>query len=262
MTLKDILGNELFVSEELIFIQQRKMACTHITSILEQIFTGEVTKKHAHVSHELLESNRHVYSSIRNPWDWYLSLWTYGVQVGGGLKDRLVKHDPKLQLFYQDANDVDSFRKWLKFIHDSENSPLLGEGYASSNTGTFCGFMTFRYLRHCCLVDSKMYALNVADLDNLQSIKTIEDIFDFNNKKCFVDYFFRQELLEQSLVKGISRICNLNQEQIDMINNLEKTNTSIRPLSISQYYDEDTVELISKRDRFIVEKFNYNPTQD
>ena len=249
----------MFVSDELIFIQQRKMACTHITKILIEIFDGMVTKKHDHISRELINSNRQIFSSIRNPWDWYLSLWTYGVEVGGGLKDRLIKADPKFQMFYQDANDVNSFRNWLKFIHDYENSHLLGEGYKSSNIAKFCGFMSFRYLRHCCLSDSKMYVLNEEELNKLQSIKTSQQVSDFDKNECFIDYFIRQEELEFSLISGISKIRSLNQNEIDYITQIEKTNKSERPLLISEYYDEDSIEIIRRRDSLIVEKFGYNP---
>ena len=67
----------------------QKTGCTHIASLLSRLFDGEQIGKHNAASDNQINSDAYFLSSIRNPWDWYLSLWTFGVQGNGGLMHRL-----------------------------------------------------------------------------------------------------------------------------------------------------------------------------
>jgi len=132
--------------------------------------------KHNAATHDQIISNGHFISSIRNPWDWYISLWAFGVEGKGGLFNRLTKRNflhslksgtrpPPKKIFnhfyeltrnvtswhdvYDKSDKVESFRKWLKLIHNPCNSHLLGEGYGNTVISNLCGFMTYRYLKLC-----------------------------------------------------------------------------------------------------------------
>ncbi|MCP3673342.1 MAG: hypothetical protein GY829_02560, partial [Gammaproteobacteria bacterium] len=149
----------MYQSDQLIYIQMQKTGCTHIASLLNSLFDGKQIGRHNAATLEQITNIKHFISSIRNPWDWYLSLWTYGVQGNGALMNRLTKKnllssikktiiDPKKNYpsllhelsknpalwrdVYNNSNDVESFRKWLKLIHNPSNSHLLGEGYGST----------------------------------------------------------------------------------------------------------------------------------
>ncbi|MCG8570602.1 MAG: hypothetical protein MJB14_10725, partial [Spirochaetes bacterium] len=216
-------------------------------------------------------------TSIRNPWDWYLSLWTYGVQGSGGVRQRLTKsfseslnklikskqiHDfkhflvyelfkdrKKWQNLYSDNKDVHSFRKWLKLIHNSRNSIYLGEGYSTTNITHLCGLMTYRYFNLCC---------KNTELLRTNKISTYHDLVDFDNKNCYIHYFIKLESLEESLIEILNKIRPLKPEEKTLIMKAKKTNTSKRPLSISDYYDDESIDLVEKKDRLIIEKFGYS----
>jgi len=85
----------MFKGDELIYIQIQKTGCTHIASLLSMLFNGEIIEKHNTTTPEQIKSTKYILSSIRNPWDWYLSLWTYGVQGNGALMQRLTKKRSK-----------------------------------------------------------------------------------------------------------------------------------------------------------------------
>ena len=80
----------MFKSDHIIYIQMQKTGCTHIASLLSSLFNGEQIGKHnAAPADDITQKDKFFLSSIRNPWDWYLSLWTYGIQGSGGLRNRL-----------------------------------------------------------------------------------------------------------------------------------------------------------------------------
>ena len=66
-----------------------------------------------------------------------------------------------------------------------------------------------------------MYVLNKEELNKLQSIKTSEEVSDFDKNECFIDYFIRQEELEFSLITRFAVLIKM-----DYITQIEKTNKS------------------------------------
>ena len=201
----------MFISDQLIYIQMQKTGCTHIASVLSELFDGEMVGKHNAASDEQIESGRYFISSIRNPWSWYLSLWTYGVDGNGSIMHKLTKRriraslknmirnpsngydefifeatkDVKTWRNVYDRNDnVDSFRKWLRLIHDPANSGRFGEGYGETTVKNFSGLMTYRYLSLCC---KHTQELRIND-----SVKSQQDLLEFDRENCYVDFFIKQ----------------------------------------------------------------------
>ena len=244
----------MFISNDLIYIQMQKTGCTHIASLLGKIFDGEQIGKHSAATFEQLNSGRYFISSIRNPWDWYLSLWTFGVQGRGGVMHRLTKSSKNTSIWcsvYENNENIESFRKWLKMIHDPCNSIYLGEGYGETEITKLCGFMTYRHLYLCS-----------RDIDKLRKnrlITNFDQLNQFDHENGYIDYFIRQEDLEGTFYKAIEGLRTLTEKEKKLISESERTNTSIRKFSIEDYYDNESIELIANRDKLIVEKFNYLP---
>lgn len=111
--------------------------------------------------------------------------------------------------------------------------------------------MTYRYLYRCCR--------NVEKLKKPGLITNLNELVQFDSDNCFIDYFIRQEALEESLCEAIELVRPLTQEERELIFKSEKTNTSKRMLSITDYYDKESIELIRNRDRLLIEKFDYSP---
>lgn len=269
----------MFINDKLIYIQLQKTGGTHIAKLLSKIFDGEQVGSHNAASINQINSDKYFVSSIRNPWDWYLSLWTYGVQGKGGVMSRLTKKNRRIELMqklespmtktenvqkkldkvtrnvklwchlYKDNSNAESFRKWLEFIHDPNNAELIGEGYGDSNIARQCGFMSYRYLKLCCT------EFNSSNYSNPTSNHL--DLVNFERKNCYIDFFIRQESLEEDLCKVIDKIKTITKREKDLIWNAKKTNTSKRPYSLSYYYDKDSINLVYSRDKLLINKFGY-----
>lgn len=269
----------MFESKELIYIQMQKTGCTHIASLLSDLFDGTQTKgKHNGATQEQIESDKFFISSIRNPWDWYLSLWTYGVQGEGGLWGRLTQRvlfpylktiafKPKSsflkirhELFkdvnfwrplYHSSDDIDAFRKWISLINQPIHSFQLGEGYDSTTLPNLCGYMTYRYFYLCCRC--------LEDLKDLHLMHYYSNLVEFDERNCYIDYFIRQESLEDDFCNAVEKVRSLTQTERDRIYSAKKTNTSKRVLTISDYYDAETIDIVHNREKLLVDKFDYAP---
>jgi len=243
-----------------------KTGCTHIAVVLSSLFDGKQIGKHNAATHDQILNNRYFISSIRNPWDWYLSLWTFGVQGKGALMQRLTQKNLASSIkqtielskdtalwrdVYTRSDDIESFRKWLRLIHDPNYSRFLGEGYGDTKVNTLCGFMTYRYLCLCCK--------KIKDIRNHEVISTYTDLVNFENNNCYIDFFIRQESLEDDLCEAVEKVRPLTYEERERIYSAEKTNTSKRSLLISDYYDTKSIELIGSRDKLLIDKFGYSP---
>jgi hypothetical protein len=268
----------MFQSDELIYIQMQKTGCTHIASLFSKLFIGEQIGKHNAATDDQLASCRYFISSIRNPWDWYLSLWTYGVQGNGGIRHRLIKRhvwravktaaeSPRKacvsalhelsksarswRKVYDRSDNVASFRQWLKRIHDPRHSHSLGEGYGFTSVPRLGGFMTYRYLRLCCR--------NLEELSRGKSIVRPADLARFEKDNCYIDFFIRQESLEDDFCKAIEKVRPLSAEEKEFVYRAKKLNASQRSLTFSDYYDCESLELVSRREELLIKKFNYAP---
>ncbi|MBN7797734.1 hypothetical protein [Parahaliea mediterranea] len=270
----------MFISDDLVYIQMHKTGCTHIAALLGKLVEGQLIGKHNAASEGLIRSNRFFISSIRNPWDWYVSLWTYGVGGNGALRDnltnrrihdsiRLMRKYPRTGLkaaireiskptrqfreLYDNEENVLSFRKWLALILDPSCSRSLGEGYSDTAIKEICGFMSYRYLYLCCQ--------NPRQLRGRNQFAGIKDVREFDIENCYINFFIRQESLEKDFCKALEKVMPLGESTKNQIHSARKVNQSRRPLPVSDYYTEDLIELVGRREKLLIDKFRYLPPE-
>ncbi|MEM9004633.1 MAG: hypothetical protein AAGE59_14065 [Cyanobacteria bacterium P01_F01_bin.86] len=254
-----------------------KTGSLHIRALLSYLFDGEIIGQHLPATEDQINSGRYLVSSIRNPWDWYLSLWTYGVEGKGAVRKRLTNKElhqtlqsttedatsdipESLWLDVYDRNDnVESFRKWLELIHNPVHSRLVSGRYGKTALPDLCGLMTFRYLYLCCQNFKELNKLILKGIKKSRFAFKYDDLVQFENKNCYIGFFIRQESLEDDLCEIASKVRSLTQAEKDHIYSAPRRNKSERSLSIADYYDEKSIELIFRRERLLVEKFGYSP---
>ena len=267
----------MFLTENLVFLELHKTGCTHIRNNLNALLPGQFSGKHNQVPRRLLTPNAKILGSIRNPWDWYVSLWAYGCGNKGAIHSKVTrKHRVKfrgtgwrnepsnaLHTFlrsirrkperwirtYQDANDPGCFRDWLHMINDEATYHDIGEGYGSSPVSPHAGILTYRFLRlFCC-----------AENEPLDYFDNYEELASFENNKSFIDYFIRNESLEEDLFCALDSFgLEIPIDAKQQAQSSPKTNTSSRKRDTSFYYDAASRDLIQRRERLIIDKFNYS----
>jgi hypothetical protein len=258
----------MLVCDKLIYLQMQKTACSHIAAILEKTAGGRRMGLHTPLPRRLWSTDKYVVGSIRNPWDWYVSQWSYGCAGRGALFERLTGRrffrffeKPVAELkkpvilwrqTYRDYRDPEGFRQWLKLVFDPERSKDLGEGYAQSPLAGYAGLMTYRYTKIFCKNLTRAERRGLPDLEALKN-------FDSENNA--LNFTIRVESIEDDLVEALKRAgYTLDPKKLQAIRSgaASRTNPS-RHLPSGQYYDEDTARLVGEKERLIIEKYDYSP---
>jgi hypothetical protein len=262
----------MLVSDRYIFIDLPKCASSHIQRCLLSLLGGQRKGTHVPASSGQIASGRPVWSSIRNPWDWYLSLWAYGCDgkgalyqalttdmgwlrsrgwkqsIGSGLRGMVgwPRRNRKAWLdVYADIDDPHRFRAWLEMIHDPRFRADVGDGFAQQALADFAGLFTYRYLKICC--SGKM--------DRLGSHEALRD---FDERHCYVDSFIRVERLPDSLLEMLEAAgFELPAGKVAAMRAARRTNASSRTRDSQFYYDAASALLVGQRDRLIADKFSY-----
>lgn len=275
----------MYLSEKLVFVELHKTGGTHLGKWLSRLVPGEQVGKHNRVPKEL--HNRFILGAVRNPWDWYVSLWGYGCDRQGSVWHQTTRgvswsyywHQLPGEMghkypsatavarqaladfskpvgawrdVYGSSQDAEGFRAWLRLMFDPGRRFDMGEGYGFSPVADCAGILTYRFLKLFTSLDDKLYSSR-----DLSSLSNLEQIWQ-NNK--ITRYIIRNENLEEDLLvalemAGVEVADADRQALLDARNN--RTNTSSRQAT-EHYYDAETVALVREREKLIVDLFNYS----
>ncbi len=279
----------MFIADGLVFLELQKTGGSHICRLLAEYANGRAMGKHNRPGDDQrrLLASRHVIGSVRNPWDWYVSLWAFGVGGKGAIRNRTSKrfdidyyrnmlpramgkkvlsprerlvsvgHDllkpvSQWQAVYRDADDAEQFRRWLFLVLNGKNRHDIGEGYAFSPLSRHAGLMTYRYLRLFTLGDALFHDRRLATLRGLD---------EFDREKNIVQSMIRNETLEEDFIRALQAAgVALDESQQTAIRQGKsgKTNTSRRKPA-SYYYDPQSIQLVADREAWLIEKYHYSP---
>ena len=269
----------MFISDRLCFLELGKTGCSYIREVLsENILQGNLTHIHDTIDSELLNSNRFFLGSIRNPFDWYVSLWAFGclhkkkdplysnltsrrinpfrlssinknyLKKIKFISNQLIKNVGINKKLYSDPLNVDNFREWIKMILKKKNKNQLGEHYAISNTNKFIGYMTFHYLLRF-IKPNKLYMLFNNEINNYEDLKNFDKNFNF------IMSMLKFESIDQDLINIFNKLnIPINKTVI-----LQKkaVNKSVRLKNTMDYYNDETIKIVRQNDSLIFEKYRY-----
>ena len=251
----------MFISKELVYLEMPKTACTHIKKLLGEIVEGESIGKHGRWDTQ--SKDRFVLGSVRNPWDWYISMWAFGctrkdqgyfyrVLTSYNLKSVIFGRAPlfkpvkKWRELYSDSGNAENFRQWLKWLFDDKRGKDFQAKFTRHPIWKFAGLATFNYCR-----------LHTDKFSN--KINSYDELVSYMNEHEFLDAVVRTENLEEDLINALKSSpieITAEQEAVILAGKGNKTNSSEHG-SAADYYDEETKALVAERERFIIEKFGY-----
>ena len=172
--------------------------------------------------------------------------------IPGVVRDRL-KPVRKWKAAYADSEDPGLFRKWLSMMLDPQRRYDLQEGYAESGIASFAGFFTYRYV---------FLFFDGLDCVRERPVAGLDFLKQMDREHNMLAATIRNEQLEDDLIDALT-LCGvqLTPQQISDIREAEKTNTSSRRKDFGYYYDQATIDLVVERERFIIDKYGYEPPQ-
>jgi hypothetical protein len=287
----------MFVSDRLVYLQMQKTASTHIAKALAAVVGGEQHLQHKRLVID--PHDRLVVASIRDPWSWYVSLWAYGCRGGGGahgLYHLTTSRPPDLveigtrsiryvranrrwpgtvlsearaerarlrsvrtdlwRSVYTSPDDITAFRGWLRFMFDPERAPELpGQPprYGETGLAPHSGFMTFRYLT--LLADDRARLAEPGAVDSLDALRQFDRVHTVH------DDMIKIEDLEPELLRVLKRAgYELSDAQLATLAEHCRTKTNASEhLTTREYYDDVALELVGTREKFLIDKYGYEP---
>ena len=266
----------MFVTKKLVYLQMQKTGSTHVTRVLREHTKGKSRERHEQLEDYERYADRLIASSVRNPWDWYVSLWAFGCAGSGGFHKYLVhtpwseiRHAwrygkagamagalartairagrrPDWKALYSDASNEANFRAWLKLVLGEEGLHIQKEGYAVSPVKSVIGFMTYRFLALTTAYD-KWNEIG-------RQTRTFDELERFADAHTITKRILRMETLNGDIYDMMQSVgSKITMEDIEAIG---KTNVSVHR-KYDTYYDDEAYRLVAERDRFIIDRYGY-----
>jgi len=225
------------VADEFVFVHLPRTGGTFVIDVIKKFFPSAREVGH-HLPLELLPSQyRHlpVLGTVRNPWDFYVSLYHYILAknpdsiLGAWMKDETYSFQESAQTllnFGVDNVRLDSLIDMLPEDMDytKRQIPNLSKNATRRMRGKGLGYYSSRF--------GEMFG----DADNV--------------------FFCRVETLRQDLVGFFDTIGATTENLRNYVLRLERKNTSAH-LHYSIYYTSELAELVSVRERLLIDRFGY-----
>jgi len=266
----------MLTSEKIIYLQIPKTATTQITKALCLYDQSSELR----IRHDFLDKkpiDKLVFASIRSPWSWYVSYWSFccmkrGVtfqkttrypklnrylsKVVGVSPDRIPLYKDRIQRaqewrpLYADWRQPELFREWLTKLLFEDHGRNLEKGFGTDAVSKVVGVPTYLLLRYSAERD--VWKVKRQDLKNYH------DILDFYEKNSTIDRFIKVEHLESDLASVLSSLGYIT--DVKDLKRLGKSNKS-QHYTDRYYYDQFTLDLVRQRDKLIIDRFGYEPPQ-
>lgn len=285
----------MFVAERLVYLQLQKTGNSHIAKLLVDLIPGEEQGRHNRLERYDLYRDRSIVGSIRNPWDWYVSLWAYccsrrgdwyinttapiwrsvklryhlrlgtngdsgsGPLLGGAVRSfchNTTKAARRWRDLYADSDDPKLFREFLRTLFGQGRYDFC-DGYGISSVSTSAGLLTYYYL--------KLHSREAAPLFVDPRLSDPDALSRFDRENNILNSIIRLEHLEDDLIRALATAgygLTPGQESKIRAARGDKFNRS-EHRAPAYYYDCETFDLVRSRDRLLVEKYAYEqPSAD
>ena len=286
----------MFVSDALVFLHLQKAAGTYAVDALARALPGQVCRGHGALTEGA--RGRLVAAAIRDPWDWYVSLWSYGCMGEGAVRGRLVEPRGVLRGALSRragravlTGEMRAGEALACLRAERGRDPAFWAGtYAATGdvagdavlfrrwlvailTGPGAGHLPGLYpaLPMCGAVGFLSYRVLELFTDwrvwrgARRRIATPGAALDFYHRHGIVDAVLRTERIEADLADLLGRVAGARSGGAGPlaaagvdVAGAARANRSRRGRHAA-YYDAETVALVAEKDRLVVETFGYAP---
>jgi hypothetical protein len=267
----------MLIAEKFIYFELQKTGSSYTKDILVSLAKDNYVLKGVHNTYDSIPlglmgnfDDKLKIGNIRNPWDWYVSLWAFGCMGKGGLFKRVAKiHKKRLKTIpndierkfiqkkypqlnmkiwntlYSDPNNMHNFRSWLEIVI-SKPEISIGEGYKECEISTEIGLLSYRYLKLFTYKGNK-----------INTIRNFQSAFKHDKENNFLNFVIRTEHIQKDLLLNSDKLGYKQAEMKKVLDaNQKPTNSSIRE-QYKKYYDDSTALLVKEKERLLIDKYGY-----
>lgn len=259
----------MFLTNEYCYVDKNKTASVYVNNRLKDLNNGNFYFKHHQVpSAEVIENKDIIkFGTVRNPWDWYVSLWSYAckkkemVGIYNNLtKNRIVSGYGKVdnpfraffekqcsfyllnmrtdtQQLYEDFLSVENFRQWLRIVLDDKYAAVVDFPRFQSGLHKHSGLWTMQMI--------KFYFIH-NDFER-NGLKTQECLTRLLKNNCYIDDFINVDNIDINLSNFFKKY-GFHSDQ-EFSSGAKLNVSSERAL----FYDKMSFELVYKREKIMMD---------
>jgi hypothetical protein len=154
---------------------------------------------------------------------------------------------------YRDVDDVGAFREWLGLVHDPARAGDFNPNYFLGPLPAVAGLFTFNYLW--------LFTRDVGPVRTPGALATQHDLAAYDSETNACATVVRTDRLGPELVEvlrtaGYDVDGGLGARVIEASSH--RSNAS-RHRSTRDYYDDDAIALVGRRDEFLIAKHGFRP---
>ncbi len=250
--------------KNLIYLDVYKTGSSHIKSLLDEVLDEKAIRC---IRHAPMTSGRPyswkggklIFATVRNPWDWYVSQWSYA----GSEKGSLYKHfetalgKEELGQLFDRQNPRQGFSRWLRAVNDREFvERVIGQNMRKSGLAGSIGLYSYRFMR-VTTPYPKFFLKR-------WMLPSIDALVRYQRRFGLYDEVLRAESLDDDLVEFVQKHrerCGFVEHAGELVRQAatRPKNRSVKFLpSYRDYYDDELREMVGRKDRLFVELFGYS----
>jgi hypothetical protein len=249
--------------DNFIFLDVYRTGSSHVVDLLWKIVPGKplVNIRHASLTKGRpwgTTGGKPVIATVRNPWDWYVSLWAIEADGKRPIGKPMFAHLPPEEYarLFDKSEPKASFSRWLRCMHNPVllNRGLYREHLPQSGLASVIGIYTYRFLR----VTTRYPRFFL----RRPLINSPEGAVRYHQYMKSYDTTLRNESLTEDLAAFVER--HPQGFKPDAVKTIRAADT--RPKNASNrafssyrdYYSESDAALVAERDRFFIAEFGYS----
>jgi hypothetical protein len=244
-----------------IYLDVYRTGSTHIINLLDRIYDGMPIQTFRHASLTKgrplgFTGGKTVFTTVRNPWDWYVSLWAYGSDGKSAIRRHLLPHlgARELDALYDASEPRAAFGRWLRFMNDpAQLNRVMQEHLPQSGLASIIGLYSYRFLR--VTTRYPRFLLRYPLIRNPAGAASHHRMFRA------YDTVLRNETLDADLIafveKHPERFRRGAADMIRAAGTMPSNASSRSKASYRDYYTDSSAALVADRDSLFITTFDY-----
>jgi hypothetical protein len=264
----------MIFSDKFVFLELARTGSTYARYVLKQIPNSVAVGRKHNIYDDLSSTKKKLFreknkvGTVRNPFEFYVSLYAFCCEKRGGLYERITykpdfrsyfnftdlfkilylhfKYKSEWKKIVNNKNSVENFKLFMEMLLNI-NPEAYGNHYGLSGLN-YVGFLSFNYLR--------LY--NYDFIHNCRDLGSIKELEKYDQQHNFIDLMLINKTINEQLLESYKLLAN-SKEVVQKAINLrpKRSNTSTKKKPFKEYYDQELINLINEKEAFLLDKYNF-----
>lgn len=258
----------MYRTENFVYVHFQKTGGTHVKKLLIDVFGKEKEASVWHGSLTELDREKFAFCGIRNPWDFYVSLFHHSKEQSSPPINYFRSIPELYQNTYLNPDVVEGFRIWLGHVLNGSvmdrNSLLLPRklmhkaGRRLLLMNKLDRMINVKPWSDVGMMSRWLFGVVVPGYRTMR-IRDFKEFVSIFEEKSLVNYYYKLESLTEDMRYLMeNHLCPDDgwEESFSNWSN-KKSNTTNRLKNYQAYYDQRLLDMVTDKEQLIISKFGY-----